>query len=164
MGLPFDPIVQARRNWEAQGWGAVDSMAAVTSLVRAHQIALARIDAVLQPHGLTFSRFEALALLGFSRRGSLPMGKIGERLQVHPTSVTNTIDRLERDGLVRRIPHPEDRRAVLAEITAPGRRVAHEAAQALAEIEFGLRGLDPAQTRRLERDLRALRREAGDFD
>ena len=57
-----------------------------------------------RPYGLTFARFEALALLSFSRRGALPLGKIGDRLQVHPTSVTNTVNRLERDGLVRRAP------------------------------------------------------------
>lgn len=163
MPLPFDPIAEARRNWDAAGFGGTDAMAAVVSIVRAHQLALARIDEALSLHGLTFSRFEALALLDFSSRGSLPMGKIGERLQVHPTSVTNTIDRLEQDGLVRRRPHAADRRAVLAEITPEGRRLVQAAAGSLEEIEFGLAGLSPAQIQRLERDLRGLRREAGDF-
>ena len=93
--LPFDPIAEAHRNWDAQGWGRSAEMAAVTPITRAHQIALQRIDAALEPFGLNFSRFEALALLHFTRAGALPMGKIGDRLQVHPTSVTNTIDRLE---------------------------------------------------------------------
>ena len=101
MPLDFDLVAEARRNWEAHG-GRPDAMVAAISIARAHQIVLARIDAALAPFGLTFSRFEALALLSFSRRGALPMGKIGARLQVHPTSVTNTVNRLERDGLVRR--------------------------------------------------------------
>ena len=117
MPLPFDPITEARRNWEARGWDAVDAMTAATSITRAHQILLKRIDTVLEPFGLVFSRFEALALLSFTRTGALPLARIGERLQVHPTSVTNTIDRLEADGLVARVPHPTDRRATLAKIT-----------------------------------------------
>ena len=96
-------------------------MSAATAITRANQLVLAGIDRVLRPYGLTFSRYEALVLLTFTRTGSLPLGKMGERLMVHPTSITNTIDRLERQGYVRRVPHPSDRRAVLAEITDEGR-------------------------------------------
>ena len=109
MPLSFDPIAEARRNWEAHGWGAADRMSAATSITRAHQILLHRIDTALEPHGLVFSRFEALALLSFSRTGSLPLGKIGDRLQVHPTSVTNTINRRDAAGQVARVPKPTDR-------------------------------------------------------
>ena len=97
-------------------------MAAVTSLMRAQQVLMARLNDLLRPHGLTFPRYEALMLLSFTRAGALPLGKIGERLQVHRTSVTNIIDKLEADGLVRRVPHAEDRRATLAEITDAGPR------------------------------------------
>ena len=93
--LPFDPIARAAETWE-QRFGRSDAMAAVTSIMRAQQILLAELDAVLRPHGLTFARYEALVLLSFSREGALPMRVIGERLMVHPTSATNTIDRLER--------------------------------------------------------------------
>ena len=96
-------------------------MHAVTSLMRVQQLVLGRLDAILKPHGLTFARYEALVLLVFSSRGSLPLGKMGERLQVHPTSVTSIVQRLEAAGLVVRRPHPEDGRAVLAEITDAGR-------------------------------------------
>ena len=75
----------------------------------------------LKPHGLTFARYEALVLLSFSRRGSLPMRMMGERLQLHPTSITNIVDRLESDGLARRLPHPSDRRTTLVELTDAGR-------------------------------------------
>lgn len=72
--LPWDPIAEARRNWERRDWPAPSAMAAVTSLTRAHQVTLRRIDAVLRPLELTFARYEALVLLCFSRRGSLPLG------------------------------------------------------------------------------------------
>ena len=138
-------------------------MAAATSITRAHQIVLARINEVLEPFGLTFSRFEALALLWFTRTGALPLGKIGERLQVHPTSVTNTIDRLESDALVVRVPHPHDRRATLAEITPEGRAVAENASAALAAASFGVGGLDDRAAREVTAVLTDLRANAGDF-
>ncbi|MFW6010115.1 MAG: MarR family transcriptional regulator [Actinomycetota bacterium] len=138
-------------------------MAAATAITRVHQILLGRINVALAPFGITFARFEVLALLHFSRRGSLPLGKIGERLQVHAASVTNAIDRLEQDGLVRRVQHPGDGRAVLAVISDQGRSVAVEAAQVLGAIEFGLAGDHRVDTIEVERLLRPVRRNAGDF-
>ena len=119
--LKLDPIEEARRQW-AERWPAAPhaSMAAVTSVMRAQQVLLAHLNDALRPFGLTFPRYEALMLLLFTRAGALPLGKVGERLQVHRTSVTNIVDKLERDGLVERVPHAEDRRATLAEITAGG--------------------------------------------
>ncbi len=121
MTLPFDPIDEAARQW-AERWEGVRPMHAVTSLMRVQQLVIGRLDSMLRPHGLTFARYEALVLLTFSSRGSLPLGKMGERLQVHPTSITSIMRRLESAGLVNRLPHPDDGRAVLAEITPKGRR------------------------------------------
>src|SRR5215217_2812871 len=130
--LGFDPIAQAREQWTEQGWdSAADGMAAITSLMRAHQIVLARVEATLKPLGVSFARYEVLMLLWFSRRGSLPMKVIGSRLQVHPTSVTNAVDRLEEARLVTRSTHPEDRRAMLVALTPAGRELAERATKAL---------------------------------
>lgn len=162
--LGFDPVLEARRQWAAHGWGhAADGMAAVTSVMRAQQIYLARVDDVLRPFGLTFARYEVLMLLQFSRAGSLPLNKIGSRLQVHPTSVTNAVDRLEEKGLLRRAPHPSDRRTTLAEITDAGRRAAVSATGTLNASVFTEPGLEPGQVRELVAVLRQLRRAAGDF-
>jgi len=138
-------------------------MAAVTSIMRAQQLVLAEVDAILRPFGLSFARYEALVLLLFSRRGSLPMSKMGERLMVHPTSVTNAVDRLEQDALVRRVAHPTDRRTTLVEITDGGRSLARDATAALMSSDFGLRGLDGPGTEQLTELLARLRRAAGDF-
>jgi DNA-binding MarR family transcriptional regulator len=163
--LPFDPIVEAHRNWSASGWAeAADGMAFVTSIMRVQQICMAWIDDVLAPFDLTFARFEALRLLAFTRRGRLPLGKIGERLQVHPASVTNVVDRLERDGLVRRIPHPTDGRTTLAAITPKGRRLVATATDALNTKVFQQTGLGDRQLRDLVATLAELREAAGDFD
>lgn len=162
--LPFDPIAEARRHWVERGWAqAADGMAAVTSLMRAQQIMLARVEEVLRPHDLTFARYELLMLLLFSRDGRLPMSRIGWRLQVHPASVTNVVDRLEADGLVTREPHPSDRRATLAGITDAGRRVAARATEHLNATVFSSPGLEPDEVATLVAVLRTLRRRAGDF-
>lgn len=136
--LPFDPIAEGRRQW-VSNWGEAPApaMSAVTSLMRAHQILNARLNTALEPHELTFARYEALMLLYLSRRGSLPLGKIGVRLQVHRTSVTNLIDGLEASGFVRRVPHEADRRTTLAEITPTGRTTAEEATADLNSRLFG---------------------------
>lgn len=162
--LPFDPIAEAARNWGEQGWhDAAPGMAFVTSVVRVHQILLARIDQCLDPFGLTFSRFEVLMLLLFTRKGSLPLGKIGVRLQVHAASVTNAIDRLEASGLVVREPHPTDGRTTLARITPAGRRLARKAAAVLNRDVFAQPGLPPADLRTAMNTLTAMRQTAGDF-
>jgi DNA-binding MarR family transcriptional regulator len=162
--LPFDPILEARRHWQEHGWGdAADGMAAVTSVFRAQQIYLARIDGVLRPLGLTFARYEVLMLLMFSRTGSLPLSKVGARLQVHPTSVTNAVDRLEQQRLIRRVPHPTDRRTTLAELTPHGRLLAEKATAAVNAEVFAAPGLDPPGVAALVSVLQQLRRDAGDF-
>jgi DNA-binding MarR family transcriptional regulator len=160
--LAFDPIDEAARQWGMR-WGAVDQMHAVTSLMRVQQLVLAELDELLRPHGLSFARYEALVLLTFSRTGELPLGKMGERLQVHPTSVTSIVDRLEAAGLVVRRRHPEDGRAVLAGITEDGRTLVEAATADLVEARFAL-GDVPAETLHdLSEMLRPVRAAAGDF-
>jgi DNA-binding MarR family transcriptional regulator len=160
--LPFDPIDRAARIWENR-FGPSPSMAAVTSIMRAQQILLAELDALLRPYQLTFARYEALVLLTFSRRGALPLRVIGERLMVHPTSVTNTISRLEQAKLVLRRPNPADGRGTLAEITEQGRAVVERATRDLMAADFGLGGYEKDQLREIFDLLRSLRLTAGDF-
>ncbi len=160
--LPFDPIDEAARQWGLR-WGAVEQMHAVTSLMRVQQLVLGELDALLRPHGLSFARYEALVLLTFSRTGALPLGKMGERLQVHPTSISSIIDRLESAGLVRRRRHLEDRRTVLAEITDEGRAVVEAATADLVEARFGVGDMGTERLRELSALLSPVRHRAGDF-
>ncbi|NKQ23782.1 MarR family transcriptional regulator [Streptomyces galbus] len=147
-----------------QRWGSVPAMAAITSIMRAHQILLAEVDAVVKPYGLTFARYEALVLLTFSKEGELPMSKIGERLMVHPTSVTNTVDRLVRSGLVAKRPNPNDGRGTLAVITDKGREVVEAATRDLMAMDFGLGAYDAEECGEIFALLRPLRVAAHDFD
>jgi DNA-binding MarR family transcriptional regulator len=161
-GLPFDPIDEAARQW-GERWDRVPAMHAVTSLMRVQQLVIGRLDAILKPHGLTFARYEALVLLVFSSRGELPLGKMGERLQVHPTSITSIVQRLEASGLVTRRPHPEDGRAVLCAITDKGRAVVRSATAELVDADFALGTLSEDELRQLSGLLRPVRKEAGDW-
>ena len=163
MGLEFDPIEEARANWQRFDWGDGRAMVAATSITRAHQILLAQINAALAPFGLTFSRFEVLALLFFSRANALPMGKIGDRLQVHPTSVTSLVNRLVADGLVERVAHPTDRRTTLVTLTESGARLAPECAAALESTQFGLDGLSDDQLDGMTAIVATLRQSSGDW-
>ena len=164
MGLPGDPIAAARDQWQARGWAdAADGMAAVTSVMRAQQIMQARVTEVLRPFDLTFARYELLMPLTFSRRGSMPVKKASERLQVHPTSVTNAVDRLEKARLVVRTPHPTDGRATLVEITEDGRQTALKATEQLNAQVFSQPGLSTRRVATLVSVLTDLRRDAGDF-
>jgi DNA-binding MarR family transcriptional regulator len=162
LDLPFDPIARAAETWEGR-FGDSKAMAAVTAIMRVQQILLAQLDGLLRPHGLTFARYEALVLLSFSRDGALPMRIIGERLMVHPTSVTNTIDRLEQQELVVRKPNPRDGRGTLAEITPAGREVMRRATDDLMAAKFGMGDYSHEQLEDVFGLLRGLRVNAGDF-
>jgi DNA-binding MarR family transcriptional regulator len=162
--LPFDPVSEAAKNW-SQHWGddPVPSMRAVTSIMRVQQILLARLNDELKPFDLTFPRYEALMLLFYSRRGALPLGKMGDRLQVHRTSVTNIIDGLERSGFVTREPHERDRRTTLAAITDRGRETAAAATERLNAMHFGTEPLAAHDLDELTKLLRRLRADADGF-
>jgi DNA-binding MarR family transcriptional regulator len=162
--LDFDPIGEAQRQWD-EHWGpdAGPSMVAVTSIMRAHQVLLGRLNELLAPWELTFPQYEALLLLFYSRRGSLPLGKMGVRLQVHRASVTNVVDRLAEKGLVERVAHEQDRRSVLAQITPAGKRVARASTKRLNAERFATDPLDDRACAELFALLQPLRVSAGDY-
>jgi DNA-binding MarR family transcriptional regulator len=163
--LPFDPIEAAQEKWRER-WGVASPhapMAAATAIMRVQQLLLARFDTIAGEHGLTFARYEALVLLAFSRTGALPMGKIGERLMVHPTSATNIVQRLAASGFVERVPNPSDGRGALARITPAGLAAMEAVTEGLHAEGFGLGALDASGLDTLSGLLRTVRIEAGDF-
>ena len=137
LSLPFDPIARADELWK-QRWGTVPSMSAITSIMRAQQILLAEVDAVVKPYGLTFARYEALVLLTFSKAGELPMSKIGERLRCTPPRSPTPWTGWCASGLVAKRPNPNDGRGTLAVITDKGREVVEAATRDLMAMDFGL--------------------------
>ena len=158
-----DPIGEAHRQWVAHGWpDAADGMAMVTSVVRAQQLLMERIDSVLRPRGLTFARYEVLRLLSFARDAAMPMSRLGSLLQVHPTSVTSAVDRLVAQGYVERVRGDADRRVVRAVLTDAGREAVEEATAALNGEVFETPGLPGSDVRELTDRLTALRTGLGD--
>jgi DNA-binding HxlR family transcriptional regulator len=143
--LSFDPIDRAGELW-SQHFGDPTSMKVVTSIMRVQQLLIGALDAQLKPFEITFARYEVLVLL-----------------MVHPTSVTNAIDRLEEQGLVSRIPDADDRRRVLASITKTGRRITAKATRTLNEMSFGMEGHSRETQEQLYDLLRGIRASAGDF-
>ncbi|MDQ1128089.1 MarR family winged helix-turn-helix transcriptional regulator [Microbacterium sp. SORGH_AS_0888] len=162
--LPVDPIAEAKRQWLVHGWhDAATGMAAVTSIMRAQQIVLSQVESVLRPFSLSFARFELLRLLGFTRGGELPMSSAVARLQVHPTSVTKTVDRLVRDGMVERAAHPTDGRATMLTLTPRGSEVVEQATAALNAQVFARPTLAGEDLSALVGILARMRRNVGDF-
>ncbi len=162
--LAEDPIALAHHHWVERGWDdAADGMALVTSIMRIQQELLARIDGELQSFQLTFARYEALMLLEFTRLGQLPLGKIGERLQVHPASVTNVVQRLSDDGYIRRTPNPDDGRSTLATITPTGSRTARAATEHLNHHVFSTLPLDTTDQVAITNVFATVRHAFGDF-
>lgn len=160
--LPFDPIERAGELW-TEHIGSPTAMRLATSIMRVQQLIISELDAAVKPFGITFARYEVLVLLSFSSSGRLPLSKIGARLMVHPTSVTNAMDRLESQGLVRRVADTADRRRTFAELTAEGKDVLAKATDAVMAIDFAVEGLSPEQQDQAFGLLRTLRASAGDF-
>lgn len=159
----LDPIAEAKRQWIAHGWeDSASGMAAVTTITRVQQILVGKVEAALAPLGLSFARFEILRLLGFTRAGRLPMGKISDRLQVHPASVTSAVKRLEREGLIRRESDDDDNRIVLAVLQAKGESVLAPATEAVNSV-FRSTGLDDPQLDTLVELMGPIRDAAGDL-
>lgn len=162
--LPWDPIEEAARQWRQHGWvEESDGMAVVTSIMRAQQLMLARVEALLRPFKLTFARYELLRLLSFARGGAMPMASASARLQVHPTSVTNTADRLEASGLLERTAHPTDGRATLISVTPEGREIVDAATEVINRDFFSDVGMVADDQVALVDILARFRRDAGDF-
>lgn len=162
--LPVDPLAEAKRQWVAHGWmDAADGMTVVISVMRAQQLLLARVEAALKPFELSFARYEVLRLLAFSRSGRLPLSSVVARLQVHATTVTSTADRLVRDGLIVREPHPRDGRAALLALTDDGRDLVERATETLNAEVFASPGISQDDAADLIGIVARLRRDAGDF-
>jgi DNA-binding MarR family transcriptional regulator len=153
-----DPILRAQENWQAAGWDAGPHFLASLSVVAVEQLLRVADTPVLEPHGLTHTRHEALAVLYFSRRGELPLSALSRALLLHITSVTATVEVLERLGYLERVPHPEDRRTTLARITPLGRKVMRRTCTALADSRFGVGALTEDEATQLFQLLGKVRR------
>jgi DNA-binding MarR family transcriptional regulator len=159
-----DPILEAYHLWNENGWEeCAAGVTAVTSLMRVHQVLTMRADQVLAPIDLTFARYELLVRLYF-RDGSLPLNQLGKQLQIHQTSITSLVDRLETQGLIKRTPHPTDRRSTIAQMTPAGRVLTGKAIKLLNSELFRDLGLSGDEAHLLIGLLLKMRRSWNDIE
>lgn len=130
-------------------------------LAKAHQSLYARFRDLLAPHGITPPQFALLAFLwqedGRSQR------VLSEKTEIDRTTLSGLLDRLQKQGLVRRLPDPADRRAWQVCLTPAGRVLEGE----LAPLANRLRrqvsaNLGPGEYEELCRLLTKLRGDAHD--
>ncbi|GAF43605.1 MarR family winged helix-turn-helix transcriptional regulator [Rhodococcus wratislaviensis] len=159
---PVDAIAETARQWLRNEWANPLAMYTVTSMIRSDQIVQSMMEQTLSKFDLTVARYEVLVILRFSKLGEMPLARISERLQVHPTSLTTVVDRLADHGFIERKPHPSDRRATLAVMTALGREAVEKAQLAVADEVFASTGLNAREQRQLVSLLNKVRMAAGD--
>jgi DNA-binding MarR family transcriptional regulator len=135
-----------RKVIEMGGGASVEILEALGALRLAAKQIHDSMERFAERQGLSESRLRVLMRLHFSADRQLALGVLAEDLNVTPRTMTDIVDVLERDGLVKRVPDPVDRRSVLAVITEPGlsrinamRKDAVEAQAAVAA------GFTPAQ-------------------
>lgn len=116
--------------------------------MRVRQVLAKRADQILAPVQLSFPRYEVLVRLYFGN-GELPLSHLGKQLELHQTSVTSLIDKLEAQGLAERSPHPTDRRSTIARITPTGRALLRKAIELLNSELFRDLGLTSEEARTL---------------
>jgi DNA-binding MarR family transcriptional regulator len=81
-----------------------------------------RSEDFFQPFGLTAAQFNILNLLGY-HDGRMDQAALVEQLLVGKSSISIVLNRMVRDGLIKREDHPRDRRQVVLVLTAKGRNL-----------------------------------------
>jgi DNA-binding MarR family transcriptional regulator len=162
---PFDVVEASRRVW-LERWDpeAASGMAVFTAILRSYQLLNDQVATVMRSHELTFARYEVLTWLATDPESSLTLSWISKTLRIPPATVTNIIDRLEDDKLVRRVPHPSDARTTLAVITPRGQKAATDATRDLNSIVYEQIGLSERQQSQLVDLLAELRANGNEFD
>jgi DNA-binding MarR family transcriptional regulator len=163
MAERVDAVEWSREQWIAAGQPAAEQFTAMAAVLRTHQAMTASIDASLRAYELTRTGYLLMTTLRLSRDGTRPLGQLSKHLMVHPTTVTLALDQLEKRRLLKRKPHPTDRRTILASLTPAGRDLLEKVTADLAGASFGLDGVDDKLAGRLVSVLRQVRLKIGDI-
>jgi DNA-binding MarR family transcriptional regulator len=163
MSEPQDPVEWSRQQWIAHDQPAPDQFTAMVAILRTHQAMTSAIDATLRTHDMTRTGYLLMTTLQLSREGTRPLGQLSKHLMVHPTTVTLALDQLEKRKLLKRKPHPTDRRTILATLTPTGRELLDKVTKALSDTDYGLTGVDVKLSGRVVDVLREVRGHIGDI-
>lgn len=122
---------------EICGLEDVGSDPLVRTLLGAAQRLETRVETALGASGLSLTKLAILHHL-IQAVEPLPLSRLADKISCVKSNITQLMDRLEADGLVTRVGHPEDRRSIRAEITDEGRQRYTAGAKTLVEQEEGL--------------------------
>lgn len=126
-------------------------------LLEAGRAQFVRLEEALKTVGLSAAKYYVLSQLALSR-DSVPLRQLAQEQDCVPSNMTTLVDRLEADGLVRRIDDPADRRSKRAELTPLGREKAEAGARVVAEVESAFaESLGPTERLALEKVLSTLK-------
>ena len=140
-----------------QSDGAGTTTDVTFSLLGAAQAVEARIESSLSPLGLSLAKLNVLGILVGSNT-PLTLGELAQKLACVRSNVTQLVDRLESDGLVRREADPADRRSIRAVVTDAGRDREKAGSIALANVQDEIsQVLSSFDAVHIERALNALK-------
>lgn len=143
-----------RRSGRAAGGPAPRAL--VFSFLETAASVEARLEAAVGPAGLSLAKLGVLHLLAEAKQ-PLPLSDLAKIQKCVRSNITQLVDRLEKDGLVRRRPDPDDRRGVLAELTPAGDQAHGKGMRALAEAQRAIMsGLKGGHAASLKSALKAL--------
>jgi len=126
-------------------------------LLDAGRTQFARLEEALRAVGLSAAKYKVLSQIAKSKE-PVPLRLLAEEQQCVASNVTTLVDRLESDGLVRRVDDPADRRSKRAELTELGKEKADEGARVVAEVEAAFaESLGPTERLALAKVLSSLR-------
>jgi DNA-binding MarR family transcriptional regulator len=129
------------------------------SIVHAGNRIQDRLEGAVAETGLSLAKLNALRHL-VEAKEPMALGQLAEKIACVKSNVTQLVDRLENDGLVKRVPDPDDRRSVLAAVTEEGRERYRAASTALANAEQQLlREIEPAARERVNEVVTVLAQE-----
>ncbi len=119
---------------------AVQPSGRLTAILETAHALEAKLEATLDQAGLSGAKYSVLSEL--VRTGQpLALSELASRLSCVRSNMTQLVDRLEADGLVRRVSCPTDRRSVKAEITEEGQKRQADGAERVGKLEHDLASL-----------------------
>ena len=126
-------------------------------LLEAGRTQFARLEEALKSVGLSAAKYSVLSQLADAQE-SVALRELAQGQECVPSNMTTLIDRLEADGLVRRVDDPADRRSKRAELTPLGLEKAAAGAKVVDEVEAAFaESLGPTERLALEKVLSALK-------
>jgi DNA-binding MarR family transcriptional regulator len=133
-----------------------DPMTGIGRLLTRVKIAMMdRLDQELAPFDISAAQYVILVKLAYGEADSA--STLCRDVSYDPGAMTRMIDRLERKGLVRRVPDPSDRRRVIVEVTAEGKALYPKLVESsVRTLNHFLRGFTPEEAHLLERFLQRM--------